>query len=112
MDRPRPHLPRVPPRRSRARAPRPLPPPSLCASSWVVLLLPLLALVDADVVDELADHPLEDHRRLRESDVLAALEQLRIAAELELDVAIAEHARGDDRGRGVGRQRHARIEIE
>ena len=69
-----------------------------------------LAAADIGVVDQLADHALEDDRRLDELDLVAGLEQLFVAAGLQRHVAIAEHAGGDDRGRGVDRQLERRIE--
>ena len=55
--------------------------------------------VDARVLHELADQPLDRERALGELDLLAALEQRLLAARLERDELVAEQARGADRGR-------------
>ena len=44
--------------------------------------------------------------------LVAVLEHLRLAAELERDVAVAEQAGGHDRRRGVGGQLERRVEVE
>src|SRR5258706_12527993 len=80
--------------------------------SMLLFLIAFLTLVDAHIVDEFADQPLQDDRGLGETDVLAVLYELRIASELQLHIAIAKDSRGHDRRRRVHGNLQVRSQVE
>src|SRR5207245_11156497 len=64
------------------------------------------------IVNQLTDQAFQNHCRFGEADLVAGLEILALAPELERDIAVAEDAGGDDRGGRIGRDLQALVEIQ